>query len=94
MRANAYKADVRLDWKLRYDFAKLRAKGQLQAIFCSHYVLAVPIDASSHRASAVEPPSAPITREKREGPQVDPDHGAQNHPRHMSNLAEGISRTS
>ena len=49
--------------------------------------------ASLHRASVVNPPAAPITNDKREGAQVDPDRGAQNHPRRRGNLAEGVSRT-
>ena len=62
-------------------------------MFHTHYAAAVTIAASSHRASVVDPTAATITGEKCEGSQVDPDHGAQKHPRHMDNLAKGVSRT-
>uniref|UniRef100_M4C2D5 Uncharacterized protein n=1 Tax=Hyaloperonospora arabidopsidis (strain Emoy2) TaxID=559515 RepID=M4C2D5_HYAAE len=93
LRPSADKADVRLERKLRYDFAKLRAKGQMRAMFRTRYAAAVPITASPFRASVVDPPAAPITCKKQEGLQVDPDRGAQKHPRHMGDIAEGISRT-
>ena len=67
LRASADKADVRLERKLRYDFAKLRAKGQLRAMFRTLYAAAVPIDSISHRAAVVDPPEASINGEKREG---------------------------
>ena len=38
LRVTINKADVRLERKLRYDFTKLRAKGQVRAMFCSYYV--------------------------------------------------------
>ena len=89
LRASADKADVRLERKLRYDFAKLRAKGQLQVMFGTRYAAAVPMIASPHWASVVDPPAALTTGEKHKGPQVDPVRGVQKHPRHMGNLAEG-----
>uniref|UniRef100_M4C4B7 Uncharacterized protein n=1 Tax=Hyaloperonospora arabidopsidis (strain Emoy2) TaxID=559515 RepID=M4C4B7_HYAAE len=91
--ASADKADVRLERKLRYDFAELRAKGQLRATFCTRYAAAVQMIATPHRASVVDPPAAPITGEKSEGSQVDPDRGAQTHPRHMGSLAGRVFRT-
>ena len=93
LRTSADKAGVRLERKLRYDFAKLRTKGQLQGMLGTRYTAAVPIAASPHRASVVDPPADPITGEKRERSQIDPDRGAQKHPRLMGNLAEGVSRT-
>uniref|UniRef100_M4C0F0 Uncharacterized protein n=1 Tax=Hyaloperonospora arabidopsidis (strain Emoy2) TaxID=559515 RepID=M4C0F0_HYAAE len=91
--ARADKAEVRLERKLQYDFAKLRAKGQLRAMFRTHYAAAVPMTTSPHRASVVDPPAVPITGEKREGSQADPDRGAQKHPRHMGNVARWVYRT-
>ena len=81
---------MRLERKIRYEFAKLKAKGQLRAMFRSHYASAVSIAESLHRASAVDLPAAPIDGEKHEGLQVDPDHGVRKHPRHIGNLAEGV----
>ena len=62
-------------------------------MFRTRYAADVPMIASPHRTSVVDPSDAPITGEKREGSQVDPDRGAQKHPRHMGNLAEWVSRT-
>uniref|UniRef100_M4BHU2 Uncharacterized protein n=1 Tax=Hyaloperonospora arabidopsidis (strain Emoy2) TaxID=559515 RepID=M4BHU2_HYAAE len=62
-------------------------------MFRTRYAAAVPMIASPHRASAVDPPAASITGGKRDGSQVDPDRGPQQHPRHMGNLAEVVSRT-
>uniref|UniRef100_M4BY86 Uncharacterized protein n=1 Tax=Hyaloperonospora arabidopsidis (strain Emoy2) TaxID=559515 RepID=M4BY86_HYAAE len=62
-------------------------------MFRTRHAAAVPMTASPHRALVVDPPAAPITGEKREGSQVDPDRGTQKHSRHMGNLAEGVSRT-
>ena len=55
--------------------------------------MAVPIAVGPHQHSTVDPRDAFITGEQRKGSEVDPDHGAQKHPRHMKNLAEGVSRT-
>ena len=93
LRAGADKADVRLERKFRYDFGILRAKGQLRVMFRTKYATAVPMVASPHRASVVDSHAAPIAGVKRERSQVDPDRGAQKYPQHMSNLAEGVSRT-
>ena len=65
---------MRLEREFRYDFARLRAKGQLRAMFRTRYAAAVPMIASPHRASVVDPPATPITSEKC-GLQVDPDRG-------------------
>ena len=67
LRASADKADVRLEQKLRYDFAKLKAKSQLRAMFRTRYAAAVPMTAIQHRASVVDLPDAFITGEKRDG---------------------------
>ena len=48
---------------------------------------------SPHRASVVDPPAAPITGEKSEGSQVDPDRGAQKHTPHMGSISGRVSRT-
>ena len=67
LRTSAAKAGVRLERKLRYEFAKLKAKVQLGTAFLSNYAPAVPIAAIPHQASAVDPPSALSTSEKRYG---------------------------
>ena len=91
LRESADKADGRLERKLHYEFTKLRAKGQLRAMFRSNYAPVVPICASSQQDSVVEPPSASITGEKREGLQVDPDHGAENVHGILAILPKGYS---
>uniref|UniRef100_M4C4W7 Uncharacterized protein n=1 Tax=Hyaloperonospora arabidopsidis (strain Emoy2) TaxID=559515 RepID=M4C4W7_HYAAE len=93
LRASADKANVRLERKLRYDFTKLRAKGQLRAMFSTLYAPAVTVAAIPNQNSIVDPPGAPITGEKGEESQVDPDRGAQKHSRHMGNPTEGVSCT-
>ena len=77
LRASANKADVRLDWNLRYDFTKLRIKGQLRAMLRTRYTAAVPMTESPYRALFVDAPDDTIAGKKRDGSQVDPDHGAQ-----------------
>ena len=91
--AIAYNEDVRLERKLSYDFAKLKAKVQLRVRLRSHYAPAVPIAPSSYWALAEDPSASPITGEKRKGLEVDPDHSTQKHLRHLNNFAEGVSRT-
>ena len=41
LRCSASKADVRLERKLRYEFAKLRAKDQLRSLYRNHYAKSV-----------------------------------------------------
>ena len=54
LRESADKDDVHLEWKLRYDFTKLRAKGKLRAMLRTRYDAAVSMIASPHRASVVD----------------------------------------
>ena len=76
LRASADKADVRHERNIRYDYAKSKARGRLWAAIRPRYAPAVPVAASPYQASAMDPPAAPITGEKRPRLQVDPDRGA------------------
>ena len=96
LRASASVADVRLERKMRFEYAKLKARGRLRrqrvryapATQDSH-TLATPVAASSQQALAVSSPTSPITGEKRHRQQVDPVHDVHKRPRRTVNPAIG-----
>ena len=98
LRASKDLGDVRLERKLRFDFAKLKAKGQLRSTFMPDNE-GVPIERVSTSvarttmdrgyAKAVDPYVPTSMSGKRRLTQVDPELGAQKRQRRTGNLAEG-----
>ena len=82
---------VRLQLKLRYDYAKLKARGQLRNR--TRYASATPVAASFDTVMQRKllPPST--IDEKRSRSMNDPFHDVQKHPRRIGNPAEGLSHT-
>ena len=91
LRASASVADVRLERKLRYDYAKLKAKGQLRNR--TRYASATTVAASAGQTVTNNPPTDPTSGGKRPRSRDDPGHDVQIHPRRRGNLAEGESHT-
>ena len=86
LRASASKADVRLERKLRYEFAKLKAKGQLRSLYRTQYAKPVvgqtttvsTVQAVAGHSVLVSEPCTPTPiGGKRVGMQVDPQRDAQ-----------------
>ena len=102
LRSSASKADVRLDRKLRYEFAKLKAKAQLRSLYRTQYAKTVagPTTTAStlqkvagHSVLMGEPFTPTPIGGKRVGVQADHQCDAQKRQRHTGNLAEGVPQT-
>ncbi|CAI5706255.1 unnamed protein product [Peronospora effusa] len=98
-RASADVADVRLERKIRYDYAKLKARKKLKPQRTHHAsaqhqnVSATPVAASPRQAEAANSPTLTTTGKKHHRQQADPAQDAQKRPRRMGNPAEGESQT-
>uniref|UniRef100_A0AAV1THZ8 Uncharacterized protein n=1 Tax=Peronospora matthiolae TaxID=2874970 RepID=A0AAV1THZ8_9STRA len=91
LKASAHAADVRLKIKLRYDYAKHKARGQLRK--CTRYASATKVAASAVQSVANNPPTRTTSGEERPRSRDDHGHDAQKHPKHKGSLAEGVSQT-
>uniref|UniRef100_A0AAV1U0V2 Uncharacterized protein n=2 Tax=Peronospora matthiolae TaxID=2874970 RepID=A0AAV1U0V2_9STRA len=88
LRASASVADVRLERKLQYDYAKLKARGKLRKR--TRYASATKVAASAGQSVANNPPIRTNSGGKRPRPRDDHGHDAQKPPKHMGSLAEGV----
>uniref|UniRef100_M4B6N1 Uncharacterized protein n=1 Tax=Hyaloperonospora arabidopsidis (strain Emoy2) TaxID=559515 RepID=M4B6N1_HYAAE len=89
LRSSAFKADVRLECKLRFKFANLKAKGQLRSLYRNQYAKRVADQTVStvqtvagHSVLKSETYNPTPIRGKRVGVQADPQHDAQKLQRH------------
>ena len=103
LRSSASKTDDRLERKLLYEFAKLKAKGQLRSLYRTQYAKPVsgPTTAVStvqivagHLVLVSEPYTPTPIGGKRVGVQADPQRDAQKCQRRTGNLAKGVPQTS
>ena len=102
LRSSASKADVRLERKLRYEFAKLKAKCQIRSLYRTQYAKPVAGQTTTvstvqtvagHSVLTIEPYTPTPIGGKRVGVQADPQHDAQKRQRRTGNLAEGVPQT-
>uniref|UniRef100_M4C2A6 Uncharacterized protein n=1 Tax=Hyaloperonospora arabidopsidis (strain Emoy2) TaxID=559515 RepID=M4C2A6_HYAAE len=91
LRASVSVADVRLERKLRYDYAKLKARGQLNNR--TRYASATTVAASAGQTVTNNPLIDTTSGGKRPRSGDDTGHDVQKHPRRMNSLAEGESHT-
>ena len=96
LRASASAADVRLERKLRYEYAKLKARGQVRSTrsrYAQHLsASATPVAASPHQDLDVDSSVPTITGGKRSGSQVDPDRGVRKCQPRTGNPADEVSQ--
>ena len=91
LRASVNVADVRLERKLRYGYAKLNARGQLRNR--TRYASATTVAASAGPTVTDNTPVDTTNGGKRPQSRDDTGHDVQKHPRRMSSLAEGEPHT-
>ena len=91
LRASADVADVRLERKLRFEYAKLKVRVQLRTR--TRYDSATMV-ATGHDPKVRSNTIPPTTiGEKRSRSQGDPGYDVQKHPRRMGNPVVGVFRT-
>ena len=102
LRASASKAEVRLERKLRYEFANRKTKGQLRSLYRTQYEKPVAGKASTvstvqtvarHSVLVSEPYTRTPIGGKRVGMQAYPYLDAQKRQRRTTNHAEGVPQT-
>ena len=97
-------ADVRLERKLRFDFAKLKARGQLRSIYGSKYLESMSPDTHNSasaadaatglsRSTAIDLSTSTPSSGKRSGSRLDPVSVARKRPRRTGNPALVEPRT-
>ena len=82
---------VDLERKLRYDYAKLKARGQLRNR--TRYASATTVGASARPTVTNNPPVDTTSGGKRPLSRDDTGHDVQKNPRRMGSLVEGESHT-
>uniref|UniRef100_A0AAV1TRV3 Uncharacterized protein n=1 Tax=Peronospora matthiolae TaxID=2874970 RepID=A0AAV1TRV3_9STRA len=80
LRASAHAADVLLERKLRYAYAKLKARGQLRKR--TRYASATKVAASAGQSVANNPPTRTTSGGERPRSRFDHGNDAQKHPKH------------
>ena len=103
LRASFSKADVRLERKLRYEFATLRAEGRLRSAYPRRHadpihntstgVTITPTTVGSCHPLAHDPITSTPIGGKRPGSDVDPKQAAHKRPRRRGNPAAGVPQT-